>query len=246
MSRQPTTPAGRPPRRRSGRSGPEVGTPRERSGRSGPEVGTPRERSGRSGPRYIEHDELYREVLLKGLEEARAKLWLATANLKQTLVERPGRPGRFRPLAEALAELAAGGVEVRLLHAGAPSQPFLKSLKSILLKTAHSNGALCQAGPLEAGLLKSVPGFEMRRCVRVHFKTIIVDEAAAYIGSANLTGAGLGAKAPERRNFEVGLWIEDMGIVRRIRDLFSAVWEGAFCAGCGRADNCPEPVAGPK
>ncbi len=38
--------------------------------------------------RYLEHDELYREALLKSLRTAKRSLWLATANLKQTLVER--------------------------------------------------------------------------------------------------------------------------------------------------------------
>jgi phosphatidylserine/phosphatidylglycerophosphate/cardiolipin synthase-like enzyme len=85
----------------------------------------------------------------------------------------------------------------------------------------------------------------MRRCPRVHFKTIVVDGRAAYLGSANLTGAGLGAKAAERRNFEVGVWTDDPAIVGRLAALFSAVWDGAFCEGCGRRADCPSPLAGP-
>lgn len=173
--------------------------------------------------RYLEHDELYREALLRSLEGASRSLWLATATLKQTLVEkitkRSARAGGFRPLAEALTELAASGVEVRLLHSGAPSRPFLDSLE----RTDASRNE----------------NFQMRRCARVHFKTIIVDGASAYVGSANLTGAGLGAKKPERRNFEVGFWLDDDGVVGRLRALFSAVWDGVFCAECGMAGKCP-------
>ena len=46
---------------------------------------------------------------------------------------------------------------------------------------------------------------EMILCPRAHFKSVIVDGKIAYSGSANLTGAGLGAKGKDRRNFEGGI-----------------------------------------
>ncbi len=170
--------------------------------------------------RYLEHDELYREALLKSLRTAKRSLWLATANLKQTLVERSRGPSDFRPLAEELADLVGRGVEVRVLHSGQPSGPFRESLENIEARGGKT--------------------FEMRRCGRVHFKAIIVDDAAAYVGSANLTGAGLGAKRPDRRNFEVGFWLdsEHGDILDRLRALFSAVWDGVFCAECGMGKKC--------
>ena len=39
----------------------------------------------------------------------------------------------------------------------------------------------------------------------VHFKLIIIDSTIAYVGSANLTGAGMGMKSPKKRNFEAGI-----------------------------------------
>ena len=42
---------------------------------------------------------------------------------------------------------------------------------------------------------------ERMLCPRVHFKCIIVDGRKAYFGSANLTGAGMGAKSEKKRNF---------------------------------------------
>lgn len=173
---------------------------------------------------YLEHDDLYRDALLRALDGAERSLWIATANVKQTLVERPGRK-RFVPIANVLGGLASRGLEVRLLHSGKPSGPFMESLsKSLALES---------------------PAFGMRRCPRVHFKAIIVDGSAAYMGSANLTGAGLGAKSAERRNFEVGIWSDDAKIVERLKDLFMAVWGGAFCDECGQRDNCASPLAGP-
>jgi len=42
-------------------------------------------------------------------------------------------------------------------------------------------------------------------CPRVHFKMMIFDFEAAYVGSANLTGAGIGMKGSNKRNFEAGI-----------------------------------------
>ncbi len=167
--------------------------------------------------RYLEHEELYAAALARALGSARASIWIATATLKATMVADPRRRKVFRPVAEALAELARGGTEVLLLHAGNPSKPFAEALR----KT--------RARELEA--------FQLRRCPRPHFKAIIVDGRAAYVGSANLTGAGLGAKQPKKRNFEIGFWFEDDGVVGRVRDLFSAIWRGSFCGGCGLAEH---------
>ena len=64
--------------------------------------------------------------------------------------------------------------------------------------------------PSSAALLelkKDLPAnMIIRRCPRLHAKAVIIDARAMYLGSANLTGAGLGAKADGRRNFEWGIW----------------------------------------
>ena len=39
-----------------------------------------------------------------------------------------------------------------------------------------------------------IDGMERALCPRVHFKIIVFDFKTAYVGSANLTGAGLGMK----------------------------------------------------
>ena len=45
---------------------------------------------------------------------------------------------------------------------------------------------------------------ERMLCPRVHFKCIIVDGVKAYFGSANLTGAGMGAKSVR---YSFSLWV---------------------------------------
>ena len=88
----------------------------------------------------------------------------------------------------------------------------------------------------------------MKVCPRVHFKTVLVDGAWAYLGSANLTGAGLGAKGAHARNFELGFVTEDFDVIDRTTAFFESVWSGASCRGCRLREVCPDPLgpAGPR
>jgi phosphatidylserine/phosphatidylglycerophosphate/cardiolipin synthase-like enzyme len=76
----------------------------------------------------------------------------------------------------------------------------------------------------------------------VHFKHIIIDGKFAYSGSANLTGAGLGIKSPDNRNFESGFITTDPVIVGAIMNQFDEVWLGKYCRDCGRKDFCSDPI----
>ena len=67
-----------------------------------------------------------------------------------------------------------------------------------------------------------------------------------YLGSANLTGAGLGAKADRRRNFEAGIWTESTALIDGVLERLDALWEGRHCAGCLRRDVCPVPLEEPR
>ncbi|MEM6391350.1 MAG: phospholipase D-like domain-containing protein [Planctomycetota bacterium] len=147
-----------------------------------------------------------------------------------------GRFGRGDAVAmlEVMGGLARLGVEVRVLHGGVPSRAAggVMSVSAASAKTAQAESAVGGAGG----------GVVMRRCVRQHAKLVVVDAAAAYIGSANLTGAGLGAKAERNRNFEMGVWTTDAAMVDSALEKFNAVWEGEFCDGCGRREVCPVPL----
>jgi hypothetical protein len=72
-----------------------------------------------------------------------------------------------------------------------------------------------------------------------------VDGAWVYLGSANLTGAGLGAKGDDVRNFEMGFVTEDFDVIDRTTALFDAVWTGAECRGCRLRAVCPDPILPP-
>jgi phosphatidylserine/phosphatidylglycerophosphate/cardiolipin synthase-like enzyme len=163
--------------------------------------------------------ELYREVILGRLAGARESVWISTANVKEMFIE---RDGEYRSILELFAELCGRGVELRLLHAELPSRPFRASFDRI--KALWSGG------------------LHLKICPRVHFKAVIVDQAWVYLGSANLTGAGLGAKQEGKRNFELGFVTEDFEIIDRSVALFESVWSGAECAGCKLHAVCPDPI----
>jgi len=165
---------------------------------------------------------LYRRVVLEGLARARESVLIATANVKAMLVE---QDGDFKPVASLFAKLAARGVAVRLLHAELPSRPF--------------RAAFDKHPRLVRG------GMTLKICPRVHFKAVLVDGAWLYLGSANLTGAGLGAKHKDGRNFELGFVTEDFDTIDRVGALFEAVWSGAECRACRLYDDCPDPI-GPR
>lgn len=163
--------------------------------------------------------ELYREVILDKLAHARESVWMSTANLKEMQIE---QAGKYVSVLELFSKLARRGVELRILHAELPSRPF--------------RAAFDRRSRLVAG------GLELKVCPRVHFKAVIVDGAWVYLGSANLTGAGLGAKADERRNFEMGFVTEDFDVVDRASALFQSVWSGAECGTCKLRELCPDPL----
>jgi phosphatidylserine/phosphatidylglycerophosphate/cardiolipin synthase-like enzyme len=77
-------------------------------------------------------------------------------------------------------------------------------------------------------------------CPRVHLKAVIVDGSFAYSGSANLTGAGMGAKSEHKRNFESGIITDDSEIIAGIMEQFDSIWRGNHCSGCGRKRFCAD------
>ena len=80
-------------------------------------------------------------------------------------------------------------------------------------------------------------------CPRVHFKMLVFDGKEVYIGSANLTGAGLGMKGDGKRNFEAGILTDMPEIVEQAMTQFDEVWMGKHCRTCQRRDFCLDPIA---
>ncbi|UJR85105.1 phospholipase D family protein [Sandaracinus amylolyticus] len=169
------------------------------------------------------------ESVVRAVMDAKVSVWIATANLKELMVEdtrakMPGRRASYRSMLEVFDDLATKSVDLRILHAGFPSQAFRDAFD------AHPR------------LVKG--GLALRQCARLHLKAVIVDGALLYLGSANWTGAGLGAKGDRNRNFELGFVTEDEALLDQVQGIFDHLWNGGECARCGRRDVCDAPLDG--
>jgi len=123
------------------------------------------------------------------------------------------------PFLEILSDLVDRGVTLRMIHAKEPGPAFRNDFDR------YPN---------------LVTGMERILCPRVHFKTVVVDGKIAYSGSANLTGAGIGAKSPHRRNFEAGFITTDPEMLAQIMEQFDLIWMGKQCAACQRKEFCTD------
>lgn len=164
----------------------------------------------------------FKRVVLDGILKAKVSVDISTADFKAMLIPTPSSGRRAPSIVTHLSRLADRGVEVRVLHAGVPSGPALQELKK-----------------------HRPPLLSIRRCPRLHAKAVIIDAAAMYMGSANLTGAGLGAKGDTRRNIEWGVWTQSADLIDDVMTEFNRLWEGDRCTNCGRKDICPVPLEEP-
>ena len=167
--------------------------------------------------KYISNSDHYKEVLSR-VQNVKHTLWIGTADIKDLYVE-AGK--EKKPFLALIAQLIRRGVEVRLIHAKEPGPNFREDFDK------H---------PLLYDRLERV------LCPRVHFKMIVFDSKEAYIGSANLTGAGIGMKADTTRNFEAGILTDDPELVERAMSQFDDVWIGKHCKACKRREFCLDPI----
>ncbi len=163
---------------------------------------------------FITDRELYSEIILARIPAAKSYVWIATADIKDMYVE---QARGMVPFLQVVSELIREGVQVRLIHAKEPGKNFREDFDRY---------------PDLFG------GLERVLCPRSHFKSIIIDGKFAYTGSANLTGAGLGAKSEKRRNFEAGIITTDAKLVGQIAMQFDELWMGQFCDQCQRTEYC--------
>jgi phosphatidylserine/phosphatidylglycerophosphate/cardiolipin synthase-like enzyme len=165
---------------------------------------------------YITDIELYTWVVQGEIPRARRFLWIATSDLKDMHVVK-GK--RAVPFLEVLSGLVGRGVSVRLIHAKEPGANFRRDFDR------YPN---------------LIGGLERLLCPRAHFKAAVVDGRFAYTGSANITGAGMGAKAAGRRNFESGIVTDEKPLIRAVMKQFDEIWMGARCRDCRRKEFCAD------
>lgn len=166
---------------------------------------------------YISNSAHYKEVLSR-VQSVKHMLWLGTADIKDLYVELGKEK---KPFPALIAQLIKRGVEVRLIHAKEPGPNFREDFDKY---------------PVLYDRLERV------LCPRVHFKMLVFDGKEVYIGSANLTGSGIGMKSDNKRNFEAGILTDAPEIVKQAMSQFDEVWIGKHCKSCKRRDFCSDPI----
>ena len=166
--------------------------------------------------RFLRDEELYASVVEAGILAARKSVKIATANAKEIRVR---RREKYVSIVRVFEEMVGRGVSIRILHGAPPSRRFREEIEA-------------------SGELARCERFEMMFCPRSHRKAVLVDGAFVYAGSANLTGAGLGVKKAERRNFETGFASTDPAIVAWHEETFDRIWSTALCDDCERKEFC--------
>ena len=166
---------------------------------------------------YISNTDHYKEVLSR-VQSVKHTLWIGTADIKDLYVE-VGK--EKKPFLAVLSGLIRRGVEVRLIHAKEPGPNFREDFDKYTVLYDRLERVLCP---------------------RVHFKMLVFDSKEVYVGSANLTGAGIGMKGEDKRNFEAGILTDNTAIVEQAMNQFDEVWIGRHCKKCKRREFCIDPI----
>ena len=127
---------------------------------------------------YISNSAHYKEVLSR-VQSVKHNLWIGTADIKDLYIEMGKEK---KPFLALMAQLIRKGVEIRLIHAKEPGPAFREDFDKY---------------PVLYDRLERV------LCPRVHFKLIVFDCKEVYIGSANLTGAGIGMKTDNKETLKL-------------------------------------------
>jgi len=155
---------------------------------------------------FLTQNELHFNVIIKLMSEASSTINIATSHARNFKVNLGLKDSLF--LVDYLKYYSRKGVQIRILVTP-------NTMKSKLV----------------TGILNT-NNIDIKACARNHMKIIVIDSEKAYVGTANLTSAGLGCRSENVRNFELGFITESHSIVQSLIKIFNDVWHAEYCTSC--------------
>lgn len=164
----------------------------------------------------------YQEVIER-ICAAKSSIRIMTANFKRFNLKPTQKQGvNYKdgtPFIKYLMTKAVQGVSVQII-CSRPSENFLEEWQEYYQQ------------------MGSPRLFDYEFCERNHAKIIIIDDKFAYIGSANVTPAGLGQGTFSPGNFEAGVLTSNPQIISSLKSHFAKIINEEYCSSCHRAEKC--------
>lgn len=157
--------------------------------------------------RLVINDSHYDEVV-KRICNAKSSIKILTANFKRFRLKPTAKQGVYyndgTPFIEYLMNKAVHGVSVQIICSN-PSDSFTKEWQEYYQQMGNPDL------------------FEYKFSDRNHAKVYIIDDEIAYIGSANVTKAGIRQLTPG--NYEAGILTDDPELVSSVKEFFFTIWD---------------------
>ena len=164
------------------------------------------------------------EEVIEQIIAAKSSIKIMTGDFKRFKLKPTAKQGKNyndgTPFIKHLMEKTKKGISVQII-CSRPSKSFKEEYEALYAKIKPKN-------------------FRMYFCERNHSKVMIVDNKVAYVGSANVTPAGLAQGIMSPGNFEVGFLTENHQFISQLNTRFSKILNGDYCYGCHLANKCVE------
>ena len=165
----------------------------------------------------------YKEVIER-ICAAKSSIKIMTGDFKRFKLKPTAKQGKNyndgTPFIKHLMEKARKGIAVQII-CSRPSKSFKEEYEALYERIKPKN-------------------LRIYFCERNHSKIVIVDDKVAYVGSANVTPAGLAQGVMSPGNFEIGILTENHQFISQLNTLFSKIMNGDYCYGCHLANKCVE------
>ena len=170
------------------------------------------------------NDKHYEEVIQR-ICEAKKSIKIMTANIKRFNLKPTDYQGKDydngTPFVKYLMAKAVQGVSVQIV-CSRPSLSFSSEWREYYKQMGEPTL------------------FEYKFCEKNHAKVVIIDDRLVYVGSANVTPAGIGQGIFTPGNFEAGIITEIQDMVASANVFFSMAWNPKCHINCHRKKKCQD------